>query len=183
MEIEEIEIWKDIIGYEGLYQISNLGRVQSLDRFIKRKRFSITLREGKELKQTITAAGYLSITLSNNKIKTTFLVHRLVAIAFIPNPENKPDINHKKGIKTDNRVSEIEWCTKSENLTHAYKIGLREVVNGIKCHYSKLTEKQVLEIRELYANSNLNYNSIALIYYVKEQTISSIINKKTWAHI
>ena len=99
------EYWKDIEGYEGLYQISNLGRVKSF-------------YSGKVLKAYKTRNGYLSIRLSKNGISHGFSIHRLVANAFIPNPENKPEVNHIDEDKTNNKVSNLEWNTRLENMRH-----------------------------------------------------------------
>lgn len=113
------EIWKGIQGYE-FHEVSNLGRIRSLDRYVKSCLGRTRIAKGRILTLTKTKKGYLICNL----VGKTFLVHRLVADAFIPNPLNKPFINHKKGIKTDNRVEKIEWCTSKENTTHAIKTGL-----------------------------------------------------------
>lgn len=107
------EIWKDIEGYEGLYQVSNLGRVKS------------KLRKGRILKP-INTKKYYSVILCKNSTTKEIYVHRLVAYAFIPNPQNKPFINHIDGNKQNNYVENLEWCTQSENCRHAYKIGLNK---------------------------------------------------------
>lgn len=110
------EIWKDIEGFKGLYQVSTHGRVKKI-------------YKGKEtiLKGGKFSNGYLLVSLTVEKrIYRHFLTHRLVAQTFIPNPDGKSDVNHKNGIKTDNRVENLEWCTRSENLQHAVNIGLTE---------------------------------------------------------
>lgn len=115
------EIWKDIEGYEGLYQVSNLGRVRSINHY-RNNNTSGYVQKGRILKQTLTA-NYMYIKLSRNGKTKAFRVHRLVAEMFIPNPEKKPYINHLNAIRTDNRVSNLEWCTQSENVKHSYNLG------------------------------------------------------------
>ena len=117
------EVWKDVSGYEGVYQISNTGRVKSLKRIIIGRWDSRQLLNERILKPS-TFRGYKRVLLLKNKIRTNFIVHRLVAIAFIGNPEKKSQVNHKNGIKNDNSVSNLEWCTPSENTKHAYDLGL-----------------------------------------------------------
>lgn len=108
------KLWKDIEGYEGLYQISNYGTIKSVK---TNTLLSLTW---------LDKDGYQRVNLLKNNLRKHFSVHRLVALTFIPNPENKPCVNHKKGIKTDNRAWMLEWVTRSENDIHAYKIGLRK---------------------------------------------------------
>lgn len=110
------EIWVDIKGHDSNYRISTLCNVISLSRFDKRG----FLRKEKILKHVINRHGYVDISLGQQKKK----LHRLMAEAFIPNPDNKPCINHKDGNKLNNSVYNLEWCTHSENVYHAYSIGL-----------------------------------------------------------
>lgn len=103
------EIWKDVVGYEGLYQVSNLGRIKRKDHILYK-----TLR------------NYYGVKLCKNNIKCFKYIHRIVAQAFIPNPENKSQVNHIDGNKLNNCVDNLEWVTRSENTKHAYKIGLEK---------------------------------------------------------
>lgn len=116
-----MEIWKDIKGYEGLYQVSNLGRIKSLDRKVKTgiKYNEYKISKSKILKLNQKRNGYLSVDLSKENTVKTISVHRLVALNFIPNPENKEEVNHINAKKYDNRVENLEWVTKEENKKHA----------------------------------------------------------------
>ena len=108
------EEWRDVAGYEGLYQVSSEGRVKSLER---KDCLGRTIRE-RILKLGIDRDGYLRLNLCAGGKTRTFLVHRLVATTFIPNPENKPTVNHINEIKTDNRVENLEWMAVKENINH-----------------------------------------------------------------
>lgn len=118
------EIWKDIKGYEGLYQISNLGRVKSLDRAVVGANKSLRILRGKLKKLTINTQGYLEVNLFRDNKCRCFLVHRLLAEHFIPNPENKPQINHIDGNKSNCSLENLEWVTMEENAQHAWRTGL-----------------------------------------------------------
>ena len=119
-----IEIWKDISGYEGLYQVSNKGRIYSLGRRIIMKNGRSREIKSRVLKHSLDSKGYPFIVLydfdSNRKQGR---IHRLVAEAFIPNPNNKPTVNHKNSIRHDNNIENLEWATHSENTIHGYKYG------------------------------------------------------------
>ena len=175
----DLEIWADIEGYEGLYQISHLGRVKSLARVIYKTDGTIQTFKERILKTTLDTKGYVICNLSKEYKCKTFRVHRLVANMFIPNLNNKPQVNHINGIKADNRVSNLEWVTNSENQKHAVKLGLKEGFKGIEHNLVKLTEEQVLEIRE----SNLTQRKLAKKYNINQSTISMIKNRKIWTHI
>lgn len=121
-----MEIWKDIPEYEGYYQISNLGRVKSLAR--KRKNNPNAYYETKDiiLKPYAKNKRYYGIYLMKNNTKRYFLIHRLVAEIFVPNPSKKVQVNHIDGNKENNCASNLEWVTASENIIHAYKNNLRK---------------------------------------------------------
>ena len=121
-----MEIWKDIKGLEGSYQVSNLGRVKSLARVIKRSDNTIQTFKERILKVLPDNNGYSRVSLPIKGKQTKVRIHRLVAIAFIENKENKKEVNHIDGIKNNNNVTNLEWCTGSENRKHAWDIGLRK---------------------------------------------------------
>jgi hypothetical protein len=111
-----MEQWKDIKGFEGLYEVSNLGNVRSLDRMVLHKNNYMQFKPGKLIKPQYNHAGYLRFDLLGKKCRA----HRLVAAAFIPNKYNKEEVNHINGIRDDNRLENLEWTTKSENNIHKY---------------------------------------------------------------
>lgn len=151
------EIWRSIEGYRNLYKVSNHGRVKSLGNKKTRKEKILSFLK--------TEKGYLVVGLSKNGKSNRFKVHRLVATAFIPNPENKPEVNHVKGIKSDNRAWTLEWCTEEENEIHAKK-------HGLFMTNAKLTVEQVLDIKSSKEKAKticLKYNvSIGTIYGVRK---------------
>lgn len=134
------EEWRDIECFEGLYQVSDLGRVKSFHG-----------KTPRILKQATTPNGYRIVCLMKDGIKTMVTIHRLVAEAFIPNMDNKPDINHMNGNKTDNRVSNLEWATRAENVLHAYETGLRNPPNqkAVECSNGVIYESQSEAARDL----------------------------------
>lgn len=165
------EIWKPIKGFESYYEVSDLGNIR---------------RNGNMLKQMYNKqTGYFSVTLSVDGKTTRKYTHRLVAMAFIPNPENKPQVNHKDCNKTNNVVINLEWATNKENNTHAWANGINyhsptQIGEGSSNH--KLTNADILEIRRK-ALTYSNHKSIAAEYGVARSTISRIVKKTYWSHI
>ncbi len=158
------ELWKSISNYEN-YKVSNYGRVKNV-------------KNGKEkiLKSQLTPNGYQIVGLSLNSKAITKTVHRLVAQSFIENYEEKETVNHINGIKTDNRVENLEWCTKSENTKHAFK-NLHIITNGIKTR--KISINEIDKIKNLYFLGNTQ-KEISKIYGVHQSTISYLLNNKTY---
>ena len=170
----EKEIWKDIKGYENLYKVSNLGNIRSLGNGISRNSKRRLLRLKKE------KTGYIRICLQKDGKRKYLSVHRLAGQAFIPNPKNKPCINHIDYNRGNNSIENLEWCTYSENLYHSSeKLSRKGTQNGA----SKLTEKQVIEIRQKYIPYKYNSGILAKEYNVSQSLILMIINHKIWCHI
>jgi NAD(P)H-dependent FMN reductase len=130
-----MEVWKSIKGYEGIYEISNLGRIKALSRWIDRKPCPFMKKEVIYM-GSVGSRGYLKTTLCLNNKARTFNVHRLVAEAFLPNPENKKQVNHKNGKKEDARLDNLEWATSEENMKHALDSGLINVQKGEQAYFS-----------------------------------------------
>lgn len=176
-----MEQWKHIEGT--LYhEVSSLGRIRSIDHIVMRKDGKPYSAKGQLKKTYITKDGYEEIAIKENAISLHISVHRVVAIAFIPNPQNKPDVNHKDGNTRNNTVQNLEWVTKTENMQHALRTGLWHPENrrGEKHPLSKLTKKDVYEIRNLLRQGNLTQREIAKMYSVCEERICRIKQNKTW---
>lgn len=166
------EVWKDVKGFEGLYQVSNFGNVK---RLISQRVFAERF-----IGRTIDRYGYVKRMLSKDGKNNYFTEHRLVAIAFIDNPNDKATVNHKNGIKTDNRVENLEWNTTIENHKHAIDTGLKDQ-KGIKHHKCKLTEEQVVEIKKIgFSQTRM---SLSKRYGVSRTNILGIIRGQFWKHI
>jgi len=168
------EIWKDIDGYEGYYQVSNMGRVRSLDRLVEHPTNGARVLNGELRKLKTHRSGYHHLGLTKDGETKYRLVHRLVAQAFIPNPESKPQVNHIDGVKTNNNVSNLEWATHKENTVHAVENKL------IK---TKLSKKDVLEIRCRYNEKGESPLKLAEEYSVTRWAIYDVVNYINWKHI
>jgi hypothetical protein len=165
-EINEIEIWKDVLGYESFYQVSNLGNVKTLgnNKFGNIRVMKNTLRK-----------GYCTVTLRKNNIQKIFRVHRIVAEAFIANPHKKSQVNHKNGIKNDNRLENLEWATAFENMQHASANNLLNVAKGEKHYNFKLSEEKISEIISL--SHKFTQKELSLKFNVSKTLISLKLSK------
>jgi hypothetical protein len=185
--IEKTEQWKDIVGYENLYKVSDLGRIKALKRMVPARNNSFSCKIERILKQA-TYKDYLRCCLTHESKKETVSIHRVVAIAFIPNPDNLPEINHKglrpdgkEGNKSDNRVVSLEWSTRLQNAQHAKNNNLVTYVGGERHGASKLKEFQVLEIRALKGIKT--QMELAKQYNISRYIIQSIQARKIWKKI
>ena len=172
-----MEIWKDIKGFEGCYQISNKGRVKSLAR-----QCGTHYQQEKIRKLSLTKDGYVKVRLMSKDKDITARVHRLVAEAFIPNLENKPTVNHIDGNKENNCVENLEWATLEEQMQHAYDNNLKVAHRGEANSQAKLTQEQVEEIKKTYKKNSKEYGSVALSkkYGVSHRTIFNVLQNKTY---
>lgn len=178
------EIWKDVPFYEGMYCVSNLGNVKSLAR-LKSNQYNSFEKPESILKFRHTKKGYYNVMLYKNGNPKSFPVHRLVLMGFDRLPEEKEQGNHINGIKNDNRLENLEWVTSSENQIHAFATGLNNPKYGADNNKTKLTEEQVLRIREEYQFNVRGFgaHSMGKKYGVSKGAILSIIKRKNWVHI
>jgi hypothetical protein len=167
-----VEEWKCIEGFLD-YQVSNLGRIKS---FKKHNGYNIKI-----LKLNEDVYGYLYVNLYRNKLENKRTVHRLVLLTFKPilNP-NDFQINHIDGNKKNNNTSNLEWCTGSENILHAFKIGLINKMYGLKNPSCKLTKDKVIQIRFLLKEGILSQLEIGKLFGVSQIQISRIKLRKNW---
>lgn len=169
------ETRKYISGYEGLYSVTTDGRVYSHPRM----RISGHKINGKYLTQSPDERGYLRVNLFKDGSYKTVKIHRLVAEAFIPNPDRKPEVNHLDGDKSNNRVENLEWSTGLENLRHAFQIGLK-TNKGASNPRAKLTS---LQVKDILSATGLSQRALAKLYGVSQAQICTIRQGKSWAHL
>lgn len=186
IDLRKHELWKDVIGYEGLYQISNIGRVKSLSHKVPSAISSTGFRTvlGRILKQSNHSQGYLTVTLCKNGVSKTKTVHRLELIVF-DKSNQKEMVNHKDGNKNNNLLENLEWVTRQENVIHAFKTGLIVARSGYIAHNRKLSDAEYDIITNMYLNKNsidvnikITHKSIARIFGVSESTIRAIIHSR-----
>ena len=163
-----MEEWRDIKGFEGLYQVSNYGRIKSLKRILIDGRIWY-----ERIMKTPLSAGYPSISLRKDNTYFKERVHRVVGKTFIEGYQENYCINHINGIKTDNHISNLEWCTYSENSKHAYDTGLHKPYKGIK---DQGNNKFAQEWHELI-KQGMSFRKIGLLYNVSHHTVIRTIKK------
>lgn len=191
------EIWKDVVGYEGYYQVSNLGNVRGVDRYVietntnKRK-----LIKGKMLTKHKKDNGYRQVNLTKDGKTTFHYVHRIVMKAFKPlNDYTDMEVNHIDYNRSNNELSNLEWTNHKDNVVHSSSNGKYGKVKGSANHKTTFTEEQVIEMREKYYKQGIGipqlvyeiygikYSDDRKGYKIKYNTIFGIINYRTWKHI
>lgn len=186
MKMEDMaEYWKDIEGYEGIYQVSTLGKIKALPVSKKYGRFEQKRKET-ILKPSIDKRGYHSVSLQKDGITKYCSVHRIVAEAFILNIENKPTTNHIDGDKSNNSVYNLEWATHKEQINHADKNGLRNI-RGENSAVARATNEAVEYIRknhwsDLKAQKS-NTQELCDKFAISKTTIYNILRNRSWKHV
>ena len=180
---------RPVVGYEDYYMVSSEGNVFSKTRLggkVRKYRggqdtyITKTIR-GRWLKLQYNDRGYRHVSLANTDgIAITSKVHRLVAMAFIPNSDNKPHINHLDSDRANNHVENLEWCTPSENITHAYNNNRMNIPRGESRHNSRLKWVDVERIRELWSTGRYSQKNIASLFKIDPSNVSRIVNNKWW---
>lgn len=183
MSKEELlnEEWRDVSGYEGMYQVSNLGRLKSLERYVRHSANNISLKKEHIFNVGISNKSLIAI-LSKEGTSKGYLIYRLVAKAFIPNPENKPEVNHIDGNRMNNKVTNLEWATRSENEKHAYDTGLYVSRKGENHPMSKITRNDILKMYDLF-NAGNSKKQIAEIFNISYSHVCRIFKGSTWKHL
>lgn len=172
-----MEEWKAVPDFTGLYEVSDQGRVRSV-------RLNRRTRPGLILKPRPSNQGYLRVRLYRpGGFRGDFLIHRLVATAFIGAPAPDLVVNHKNGIRVDNRAENLEWVTRSENQLHATRVLGHHGTFGEIHPQSKLTESEVKEIRRLYREGGLSQQALADRFGLNQNTVWKVVNRKTWGHV
>lgn len=177
------EEWKDIPGYEGLYQVSTTGIVKSYDKIRFDYRHPINGRLYKSIiLRPLKLREYVGVRLTRNYKEATYPIHRLVALTFIPNPSNKPYVNHIDFNTLNNNVTNLEWCTQLENVHHTMKHGRMITPRGEQNGHAKIKDKQVMKIVKMH-RSGMTTTDIAKIFKVHRCSIGSIVFGRSFKHI
>lgn len=175
-----MEIWKDVKGFEGLYSVSDKGRVKSHDK--KHKHFkngAEYVRKGRILRPYKKKHGYLEVSLYDINRKPHYkLVHRIVAEAFLPKVNGAEVVNHKDHSKVNNKVENLEWCTQKENCGYSLKKGFYKV--GEEAHSAKMTRETVIECRKKYFVSGFSIKDLSNEYGLSYQNMNSLIKGESW---
>ena len=167
-----MEIWKDVPGFEGIYQVTRDGRVRSLDRTTLYKDKHLRFVSGREMKPFMDRHGYKVVTLKKNRYKKHWFVHRIVGITYIPNPDNLPQINHKDEVKTNNNVENLEWCTNYYNEVYGTSIE-----RSVKNRDTKAVGRKIALARTFGFVDQLDLNDNIIKTWVSARTAGRSLGK------
>ena len=173
-----MENWHPVPSFEGYYEINEQGQIRSLDRQVKVKQ-GYRFYKQRYLQSRINNRGYLDVRLSKDGVTKTKFLHILLAQTFIQNPDHKKFVNHKNGIKTDNRIENLEWCTHSENISHAYAIGLCNASHNETPVIDICTNKSFRSIRKAAEQSSIPYSTCKSYLNGNRNNITSLRIVKT----
>lgn len=177
-----IEEWRPVAGYETHYAVSNLGRVKSLDRYVKHGGAHMQLRRGALLKAHVNETGYRRVRLRRENIGRNFLVHQLVAKAFLgKSPTTGAPVNHIDFDRSNNRIDNLEWTTPRANMAHSRDAARFCPVANPNCR-GKLTPEQVVSIRERVANGEAR-KSVAAAFSIDPSSVSRLVKRKRWVNL
>lgn len=176
-------IWKEVVGYESLYEVSNTGLVRGMPKTVSGNHLKEFRKIPSREKKQCYLHGYPAVTLFKGGKPKLIKVHRLVCEAFLPNPSNLPMVNHKDSVKTNNQVSNLEWCTAKQNIEHMILAGRNyQVPKGQDCSWTNLVNENVGQIRSLYFHG-MKQKEIGHLFEISQQQVSRICNKTRWGHI
>ena len=180
------EIWKPIEGlkdgfYDGLYEVSNLGRFKMLPRILNCTNGQRITKE--KIVTGSNCHGYRRVSFKKDRVRLQIDIHVLVARAFISNPNNYPQINHIDANKSNNDVLNLEWCNHSMNANHALELGLLKITRGSERSTAKLTENKVVAMREMYKTGLYPMWMLSQMFSVAKTTVQNIVNRTKWAHV
>lgn len=184
IKMKVAEVFRPIKGYEGLYEISNHGRVKSMPKTWNRKSGKVfRVKSESEIKIAKVDNGYPRVTFCHGTVRKSFSVHRLVADAFLDNPNNFPVVNHKNSKRDDNYFENLEWTTYSGNAQHAFDSGGRARPKGESNPQSKYSDRDIRIIRKLYEDGHYSQREIGEMFEDNQNNISRIVLRQRWKHI
>lgn len=179
--IENIEIWRDVVNFEGFYEVSNYGNVRSVDREIKYEDGRVYSYKSKILSFNNTKQGYYSAHLYKNCVRKNRKVHIIVAETFLPNPLGLTDVNHKDGNKLNNHVDNLEWTSRLQNMQHGFSTGL---INNTGTNHGNniYSDEQIIHVKRLLVLRR-PHKEIEAVTGVKKGTIEQISQGRQWTHL
>lgn len=182
--MQSTENWRPVPGYEGYYEVSDIGNVRSVDRMVpivEPRRQYLRRRRGAPMATRVGTNGYVYVAFCKDGVHRNCTVHSLVARAFLGAREDGAEVCHVNGVRADNRLSNLRWGTHQENIDDRDRHGT--TARGEKLWTAKLTADKVREIRKLYAGGNVDQGELAKRFGVNRQNISMIVTRSTWKHV